>query len=245
VLKGIKRVVPWAWRHWLRKNQLEVQRASLPLRRISDFGELRRLTPVDRKFGWSRGQPIDRNYIERFLAEHAEDIQGRVLEFQSNTYTHQFGGNRVTHSDVLDCSCENPRATFVADIAKADHIGADSYDCILCTQVLFFVYDLRRAICNLHRVLKPGGVVLATVPGIAHKRVSDQGAEDYWRFTSNSARRLFGEAFPSARIEVKAYGNVLAATAFLHGLAVEEFSPEEIGFTDPDFEITIGVRAVK
>ena len=99
--------------------------------------------------------------------------------------------------------------------------------------------------CNLHRILKPGGVVLATVPGIAHKRVSDQGAEDYWRLTSNSARRLFGEAFPAAGLEVKAFGNVLAATAFLHGLAAEELSVQEIEYNDPEQEITIAVRAVK
>jgi len=245
MLKGIKSLVPWTWRHQLRKNQLKVQRALLPFRRVSDFGELGRLTPVDRDFGWSRGRPIDRHYIEGFLSLHSGDIQGRVLEFQSNAYTREFGGSRVSQSDILDCSAENPRATIVADIAQADSIPCGTYDCIICTQVLCSVFDLRGAIDNLKRILKPGGVVLVTVLGIAHKRVSGEGAEDYWRLTSNSARRLFVDAFGSENVEVKTYGNVLAATAFLHGLAVEELSVHEIDYNDPEQEITVAVRAVK
>src|SRR5262245_46067154 len=245
MLKGIRSFVPWTWRHQLRKNQLKVQRALLPFRRVSNFGELHRLTPIDRNFGWSRGQPIDRHYIERFLSLHSGDIQGRVLEFQSNIYTHQFGATRVSHSDILDCSAQNPRATIVADIAQADSIPPDTYDCIICTQVLCLVFDLRGAVYNLRRILKLGGVVLVTVPGIAHKRVIDEGTEDYWRLTSNSARRLFAESFGSQNVEVKTFGNFLAATAFLHGLAVEELSLHEINYNDPEQEITVAVRAVK
>ena len=245
MLKGIRALVPWTWRHQLRQNQLKVQRALLPFRKVTDFGELHRLTPIDRNFGWSRGRPIDRHYIEGFLSFHSNDIQGRVLEFQSNTYTREFGGTRVTHVDILDCSRLNPRATIVADIAQANSISPDTYDCIICTQVLCLVFDLRGAVDNLRRILKYGGVVLVTVPGIAHKRVSDESTEDYWRLTSNSARRLFAEAFGSENVEVKTYGNVLAATAFLHGLAVEELSVHEIDYNDPEQEITVAVRAVK
>ena len=245
MLKGIRSFVPWTWRHQLKKNQLKAQRAFLPFRRVRDFGELRRLTPIDRNFGWSRGRPIDRHYIEGFLSLHSSDIQGRVLEFQSDTYTREFGGIRVSHSDILDCSRQNPRATIVANIAQSDSIPPNTFDCIICTQVLCLVFDLRAAVYNLKRMLKLGGVILVTVPGIAHKRVSDQGAEDYWRLTSKSARRLFAEAFGSENVEVKTYGNVLAATAFLHGLAVEELSLHEIDYHDPEHEITVAVRAVK
>lgn len=245
MLKGIRSFVPWTWRHQLRQNQLKVQRALLPFRKVTDFGELHRLTPIDRNFGWSRGRPIDRHYIEGFLSLHSSDIHGRVLEFQSNTYTREFGGRRVTRSDILDCSEQNPRATIVVDIAHANSIPSNTYDCIICTQVLGLVFDLRRAVDHLRRILKFGGIVLVTVPGIAHKRVSDQGTEDYWRFTSNAARRLFTEVFGSENVEVKTYGNVLAATAFLHGLAVEELSAQELDYNDPEQEITVAVRAVK
>src|SRR5262245_54268962 len=50
------------------------------------FGDLRRLSPVSRTFGFDRGLPIDRYYIESFLAEHALDIRGRTLEVADNAY---------------------------------------------------------------------------------------------------------------------------------------------------------------
>ena len=50
-----------------------------PLGRV-DFGDLRRLTPISKDWGYDRGKPIDRYYIERFLSLYKEDIRGRVLE---------------------------------------------------------------------------------------------------------------------------------------------------------------------
>src|SRR6202035_2497766 len=44
------------------------------------FGSLRRLQPVSRKFGYDRGTPISRYYIETFLKARKNDIRGRVVE---------------------------------------------------------------------------------------------------------------------------------------------------------------------
>jgi hypothetical protein len=80
-----------------------------------DFGNIRRVTPISRHFGYERGMPIDRYYIEQFLAEHAGDIRGRVLEIGDDSYTRQFGGDQVTVRDVLHVTEGNPLATFVGD----------------------------------------------------------------------------------------------------------------------------------
>jgi hypothetical protein len=71
------------------------------------------------------------------------------------------------------------------------------------------------------------------------------GYTDYWRFTSNSVKKLFQSWFGEGNIDVSAYGNVYAATAFLHGLAIEELDPNKISYVDPDYEMLIAVRAVK
>jgi hypothetical protein len=68
---------------------------------------------------------------------------------------------------------------------------------------------------------------------------------EYWRFTSLSLRKVFGEVFPDSHITIKAYGNVLAATGFLHGLTAGEFRKEELDYRDPDYEMIIGGRIVK
>src|SRR3989338_4745725 len=108
-----------------------------------DFGDLRRLKPIDSKFGFSRGQVIDRYYIEKFLADHAKDIQGRVLELGDSYYTKKFGGKNVAHADVLHYTEGNPQATIVGDLTKADNIDSNIFDCIILTQSLPMLYDLR------------------------------------------------------------------------------------------------------
>jgi hypothetical protein len=68
---------------------------------------------------------------------------------------------------------------------------------------------------------------------------------DFWRFTAASASRLFGEAFGSENVEVAAFGNVLACTAFLQGIAAEELTREELDDHDPYFPLIVGVMAKK
>lgn len=210
------------------------------------FGNLRRTRPVSDMWGFDRGRVIDRYYIERFLSQHASDIHGHVLEIANDYYTRQFGGVAVTKVDVLHVTDRLPKVTIIADLTSADVIPADTFDCIVLTQTLQFIYDTRAVIRTLHRILKPGGSVLATCGGITKVSAEDMGRwGDYWRFTSLSVRRLFEESFPADRVTVQSYGNVLSATAFLYGLAADELTASELDTCDSDFEVTIGVRAVK
>jgi glycosyltransferase involved in cell wall biosynthesis/peptidoglycan/xylan/chitin deacetylase (PgdA/CDA1 family)/SAM-dependent methyltransferase len=209
------------------------------------FGTLRRVTPVSKDWGFDRGRPVDRYYIEKFLARYAKDIRGEVLEIGDNSYTREFGANQVTKSDVLHVVEGNPQATLVADLTCAPQIFSRSFDCIILTQTLQLIYDVRAAIQTLYRILKPGGVLLATFPGISQTNDREWGNNWYWNFTTLSARRLFEEVFSAADVRVEAFGNVLAATSFLHGLAVEELTPEELDYHEPGYDVTITVRAEK
>ncbi|UCH58586.1 MAG: methyltransferase domain-containing protein [Anaerolineales bacterium] len=210
------------------------------------FGHLRRLKPVSSDYGNSRGLEIDRYYIEKFLSEHSADIHGHVLEIKHNTYTMRFGGERVTKSDVLHPVQGNPEATLIADLTHADHIPADTFDTIIFTQTLQFIYDHKTTLATLYRILKPKGVLLATTPGISQIIREDFDLwGEYWRFTSLSARLIFEEIFPQELVTVRAYGNVLAAISFLQGLAREDLKSSELDATDSDYEILIAIRAVK
>jgi SAM-dependent methyltransferase len=210
------------------------------------WGNLRRRHPFSRKFGFDRGQPIDRYYIEAFLAAQAADIRGRVLEIGAAEYTRRFGGARVTQSDVLHAAPGNPLATLVGDLCTGAGLPLEAFDCLILTQTLPFVYDVASAVATCRRILKPGGAVLGTLSGISQiSRFDMDRWGDFWRFTDASARRLFGGIFGEANTTVVTYGNVLAATAFLHGLAARELTREELDFRDPDYQVSIGVRAVK
>jgi SAM-dependent methyltransferase len=209
------------------------------------FGSLRRIEPISRDWGFDRGLPIDRYYIENFLVGHANDIRGRVLEIGDDSYTRKFGDDRVTASDVLHVVEGNPKATIVADLTQADHIPSKIFDCIIMTQTLQLIYDVREAIKTLHRILKSGGVLLATFPGISQTTDKEWGDYWCWNFTAKSARQLFGEFFSSENVKIDTFGNVLTAISFLHGIATEELRPEELDYRDPGYEVSITVRAVK
>jgi hypothetical protein len=227
------------------KQRWKPRRLDPPLGTV-DFGDLRRVSPVARKLGRDRGLPIDRHYIERFLATRTERIGGQVLEIGDDRYTRKFGGTGVTRSDVLHVTPDNPRATIVADLTCASHVPSDRFDCIILTQTLHYIYRLSAAVATLYRILKPGGTVLATMGGVTQtSRIATGEWNYYWNFTVASARTLFEEQFPAPSVFVESFGNVLAATAYLYGLAAEEMRLEELDYCDPDFQFLIAVTAVK
>jgi GT2 family glycosyltransferase len=217
-----------------------------PRRRTVRLGSLRRLTPVSSRFGFDRGQPVDRHYVESFLRDHARAIRGRVLEIGDDSYSRRFGAERVTQQDVLHVVPGHPAVTIVADLANAPHIPPEAFDCIVLTQTLHYIFDLDAAVATLWRILKPGGVLLVTLPGISRIcRDQEDKEADCWRFTASSARKLFEAHFGTANTRVQTYGNVLTAVAFLEGLAVEDLRPHELDHHDPDYQVTIAVAAVK
>jgi SAM-dependent methyltransferase len=207
------------------------------------LGTARRTTPFSDRWGLDRGTPVDRTFIESFLANNRRDIRGQVLEVQSRNYTTHFGAG-VTSSDVLDVERSNPLATIICDLADGSEIDSDRFDCFVLTQTLQFIRDPAAAISQAHRILRPGGVLLATVPGVS--RIDGAlAAIDYWRFTQASVYDLACTAFLQENIKISAYGNVLSAVAFLMGLASEELSSRELKEHDPRYPVIVALRAVK
>jgi SAM-dependent methyltransferase len=215
-------------------------------RKPVDLCDLRRLAPIDPGFGLGRGKPIDRHYIERFLQRHACDISGVVLEVASDDYIRRFGEDRVRDTQILHADSSNPRATLVADLADTDGLPQSRFDCFICTQTLQYVYQVHDAVAGIHRLLKPGGVVLLTVPGITQISPYDRDRwGEYWRFTPQSVQRLLCECFDEDAVEVEGHGNVLASIGFLQGLACEDLTEAELDHVDDRYPMLVTARAVK
>jgi len=207
------------------------------------WGQLRSLDPLNSEWGFDRGLPIDRYYILDFLSNHAADIHGSVLSVGDDHYAKKFGCN-IDKSEILHIH-EEPMATIVGDLQNPALLEAEAHDCFLLVQTLQLIYDCRIAVANSYRALKPGGVLLATVPGITPMKDPDWNDAWCWSFTRNSILRIFEESFPEANIQIKAYGNVLTATAFLNGLGKRDLRTSELNYQDQRFDVIIGVRAEK
>jgi SAM-dependent methyltransferase len=199
---------------------------------------------VTRGFGYQRGQPIDRYYIERFLARHANEVLGHVLEVGDATYTLRYGGLKILRSDVLHVR-GGPGATLIGDLTSLDRVAANTFDCVICTQTLQLIYDVRNAVATIHRILKPGGIALVTVPGAT--QTDDAGWSEcwYWCFTEHSMRRMFRDVFGNGSVEVRSHGNALTAVAFLQGIAAEDLHWDELEFADSGYQVLVTVAATK
>lgn len=210
---------------------------------LSDFD---RNVPVSRVFGLDRGTPIDRYYIEKFLQNNAGLITGRVVEVAESHYSKLYGGDKVEVFEILHATSDNKKATIIGDLTDISSLPENRVDCFVCTQTFNFIFDVQKSIEGAHHLLKPGGVLLATVAGISQiSRYDMDRWGDYWRFTTASAKKLFEPVFKGG-VEIESYGNVLAATAFLQGVAVEDLPNRALlDEHDPDYQMLITIVARK
>ena len=203
---------------------------------LVDFGDLRRVTPICDDFGYSRGGPVDRHYVELFLKKHRGDIAGRVLEIGDNSYTRTFGGEAVTRSDVLNVAPVSG-ATFVGDLSNGDFLPDAAFDCVVLTQTLHLIFDFAAALRTIERILAPGGVLLVTVPGPSNIDPREWGSTWFYSFTHHTLLRMNKEFLPNCTAEIESWGNVLTSVAFLHGLGAAELTPAELAVCDPDYAL--------
>jgi len=208
------------------------------------WGSLRRTAAFSRNWGYDRGTPIDRIYIEQFLQAHADDVRGACLEVMNADYTERFGGSRVTRCDVLDIDPRNTRATIVGDLGEADSLPAARFDCVIFTQTLHLIPDMRVALATIWRAVAPGGVLLLTVPALGPHDVRQTSHHDRWRVTKTGLDWMLG-TLPAASADITSYGNVLSCAAFLYGLAAEELRADELDVNDPAFPLIVAARLRK
>ena len=215
-----------------------------PLLDIRLVNSINPVIPLSTKYGFDRGTPIDRIYIESFLNSNKDYIKGTCLEIHDIAYTKKFGGNKVSQSDSLDINIANKEANIYGDLRNLKEIiNNDTYDCLIITHTINVIDDLDAVISECHRILKPGGTLLLTIPGFIGPVIDLD--KSFWRFNKNNTRYILEKKFNKNSIQIISCGNVLAGQAFLTGLAAEELSKSEINYNDPHFPIVIGAIAIK
>ena len=199
--------------------------------------------PLSHIYGFDRGVPIDRYYIENFLEKNKKFIKGNCLEILDNSYTTKFGN--PTKSDILDINRDNKKATIHDDLRNLENIKENSYDCIILTQVLQFIDEYEKAIQECKRILKPDGTLLITLPSLSRIDVASGVGNDFWRWTPAGARYVFGKYFEKEKLEVRGFGNVLVGTSFWVGMAKHELNEKELDHWDPNFPVLVTIKAQK
>ena len=201
--------------------------------------------PVSRDFGTKRGTAIDRYFIESFLHDNKDCIKGDVLEIGDNIYTCRYGTEGKYKSHVLHVEGWGDKA-IKGNFETGEGLIERTFDTLIITQTLNFIYDLKEALKTINAILKSGGIGLITVAGIS--QVSRYDADrwgDYWRFNLSALEKLFYNEFGRENVEINQYGNVKLACAMLYGMCQEEMDSKDFEIVDEDYPMIFTIKVKK
>ncbi len=162
-----------------------------------NWGDLARRSPISDAWGTDQACPSTVFSSKDFSTRIA--TTSRVAFSKSRIPGIRGCSETVLDSQVIDVDSRNPRATLAADLTCADAIAADQFDCFILTQTLHIIYDIRAALADALRMLKPAGVLLCTIPAVSRINYEDGGLEtgDYWRLTGQPCNVCSAKSFPS------------------------------------------------
>jgi hypothetical protein len=201
--------------------------------------------PFSKVFGFDRGCPIDRKFIDDFLLYNSQIIKGSLLEIGDDQYTIKYGSDLQRVVVLAGKGSRKESISFAGDLTNPNSLlSLGRFNCVIATNVLNFIFDFDSAVHGLSTLVNTkSGTVLATVAG-GVSQVSRYDYErwgDYWRFSDMSIRKIFQKYFNN--VEVQTFGNAPLAAAFIMGLAKEEIPSHLFKIHDPDYQILITIKA--
>lgn len=156
----------------------------------------------------NREECFDRPYINDYINLTKEYIREDVLEFAGGdvVYAKKYGKcsnvylmAAIAHKDVY------PDVDFYADLDDLTTLPEQKFDCIVATQVIMYMKNVEVALQNLKSMLRPGGVLIITVPGPLFHH--SKGSHHMFSFTEESLEYLCDKVFHNYE-KFKYYGDI-------------------------------------
>ncbi|PLZ81071.1 class I SAM-dependent methyltransferase [Fischerella thermalis] len=204
-----------------------------------DWGDLKKTVPICQAFGLTRGTPVDRYYLRKFIDDIHPQVVGNILEVGGTPKDKDFYQmNPGSSYRILNLE-SGPGVDIVGDVHDVSVIKPNSLDSVIIFNVLEHCYAPWIAIENIHTWLKEGGKCFAMVPNAIRVHATPV---DYWRPLPDAFAWMFRN-FSQQKLYV--YGNPITVIASYHGIAVEELTPEELDAFHPDYPVATCIVAEK
>ncbi|HAN75554.1 MAG TPA: methyltransferase [Planktothrix sp. UBA8407] len=204
-----------------------------------DWGDLKRTNPICQAFGFLRGQPIDRYYLDKFIEKIRPEIVGNILEIGAiETAKESYQLTEESSYHVLNMDRWSG-VDIVGDAHDINVIQPESFDTIILFNVLEHCYAPWIVIENIHRWLKPGGKCFASVPSAL--KIHD-APQDYWRPLPDAFAWMLRNF---SQQKISTYGNLITVVAAYHGIVTEELTTEELDAYHPDYPVITCISATK
>lgn len=207
--------------------------------------------PVERAQGALIGKSIKRFYVDNYIYKNRRSIRGVVGEMEDRRYTELYGDTRrIRESYIIEHYVdfpENERFGLDMDLSTGEGVIAEKFDCFICTQTLTYIINLEKAIDSLIKMLKQGGILLITFPGMLH-RASAQELDAYkplYGILPSAIHKLLTPYLDNIEYSMEVYGNVKCAVATLYGIPSDVFTEEEMLKKDEDYPLLVGMKIKK
>ena len=131
------------------------------------------------------GYSVRREYVDEFYARHVATLArgSRVLDLGGHANDKRGYFDIGDHElDVVYANISTAKGTDVQALAEEVPFANDSFDAVICAELLEHVRDPRRVLSEAHRVLRNGGTLLMSAPFLFHIHADP---EDYGRYTDN------------------------------------------------------------
>lgn len=199
------------------------------------------VVPVHEDWGYRRGTPIGRVYIDDFLDMERNYIVGDVMEVSETTYSEKFSNPKNVKS-ITAIHVDDVYGCRKANLETFEGLREKEFDTMIITQTLAYIYNLNAVAKNIHKALKNGGYAFITVSDIGHMgRVELENYGAYWGFHKDGCKKLFSNVFGEENVNVYTYGNAKTAICQLYGLCAEDLDDETLRFHDPIYPMIIGI----
>ena len=163
----------------------------------------------------SKIRDIGRWYINKFVHQISDDLPDNALVLDAGAgecaYRRFFNHCQYKSLDLAvgEENWNYQNLDYIAPLHKIP-IADNTFDAVLCTEVLEHLERPRESVKEIYRVLKPCGKLFLTVP-MAH--AEHQAPHDFFRYTSYGLRSICQEA-GFKNISITPFGGMFVRWAY-------------------------------